>query len=101
MQIIRIRSAWENKWESASLDPYPLKPKITFKRDGTFKLTVFSDIHFGENPWDDWGPEQDRKSLLLMRKVLTEEKPDFAYALSVFRSFYLDDLALVSSMATS
>jgi len=61
------------------LDPYPDKPRITFKADGTFKLTVFSDLHFGENPWYDWGPEQDRNSVVLLEKILADEKPDFAY----------------------
>ncbi|KIM42443.1 hypothetical protein M413DRAFT_444859 [Hebeloma cylindrosporum] len=59
------------------LDPYPGKPRLTFKRDGTFKLTVFSDLHFGENPWDDWGPEQDVNSISLMDTVLGDEKPDY------------------------
>lgn len=62
-----------------ALNPYPTKPRITFKEDGTFKLTVFSDLHFGENPWDDWGPVQDINSLRLMRTVLSSEKPDFVY----------------------
>ena len=60
-----------------ALNPYPSKPRISFKSDGTFKLTVFSDLHFGENPWDDWGPVQDINSLALMRTVLSDEKPDF------------------------
>ncbi|KAK7683089.1 hypothetical protein QCA50_013762 [Cerrena zonata] len=60
-----------------ALNPYPNKPRITFKGDGTFKLTVFSDLHFGENPWDDWGPVQDINSLQLMRTVLSSESPDF------------------------
>lgn len=58
-------------------DPYPDKPRITFRPDGTFKLTVFSDMHWGENPWDSWGPEQDANSTRLMEKVLPSEKPDF------------------------
>ncbi|KAF9041456.1 Metallo-dependent phosphatase-like protein [Panaeolus papilionaceus] len=60
------------------LNPYPTKPRLTFKRDGSFKITVFSDLHFGENPWDVWGPQQDKNSLALMRKVLADEKPDYA-----------------------
>lgn len=40
---------------------------------------MFSDLHFGENPWDDWGPVQDINSLRLMRTVLSSEKPDFVY----------------------
>ncbi|KAG5652693.1 hypothetical protein H0H81_004078 [Sphagnurus paluster] len=59
------------------LEPYPGKPRITFRPDGSFKLTVFSDLHFGENPWEDWGPEQDRKSVILMDRVLKDEKPDY------------------------
>lgn len=59
------------------LNPYPNKRRIHFKDDGTFRLTVFSDLHFGENPWDDWGPEQDRKSLIVMNNMLDLEQPDF------------------------
>jgi hypothetical protein len=59
-------------------NPYPHKPKLTFHPDGTFKLTVFSDLHFGENP-DSWGPEQDANSTRLMRAVLADEHPDYAY----------------------
>ncbi|KAF8068003.1 Metallo-dependent phosphatase-like protein, partial [Lyophyllum atratum] len=59
------------------LNPYPTKPRLTFRSDGTFKLTVFSDLHYGENPWDDWGPEQDFNSTRLMKAVLKDEKPDY------------------------
>ena len=30
------------------LNPYPDKPRIAFRADGTFKLTVFSDLHYGK-----------------------------------------------------
>ncbi|KAF8157071.1 Metallo-dependent phosphatase-like protein [Crassisporium funariophilum] len=63
--------------EQRDLNPYPGKPRLTFKPDGTFKMSVFSDLHFGENPWDDWGPQQDVNSLALMRTVLGDEKPDY------------------------
>ncbi|TFK33984.1 Metallo-dependent phosphatase-like protein [Crucibulum laeve] len=59
------------------LDPYGGKPRITFRPDGTFKLTVFSDLHFGENPWDDWGPEQDANSTRVLKRVLGDEEPDY------------------------
>lgn len=39
---------------------------------------VFSDLHYGENPWDVWGPEQDKNSTILMKTVLKEE-PDYVY----------------------
>ncbi|TFK25358.1 Metallo-dependent phosphatase [Coprinopsis marcescibilis] len=61
------------------LDPYPAlgKPRNTFRPDDTFKITVFSDLHFGEGPEVDWGPEQDRNSTRLMKTVLREEQPDY------------------------
>ena len=70
-----------------------------FKRDGTFKLTVFSDLHFGENPWDDWGPEQDVNSLTLMDKVLADEKPDYVYVLGLF-SLFLVTIVTISHLST-
>ncbi|KAI0764830.1 Metallo-dependent phosphatase [Fomes fomentarius] len=63
--------------DGITLNPYPNKPRLTFRSDGTFKLTVFSDLHFGENPWDDWGPVQDTNSIKLMNTVLPSEKPDY------------------------
>ncbi|KAH8083286.1 Metallo-dependent phosphatase-like protein [Cristinia sonorae] len=62
---------------SHALNPYPTKPRVTFRPDGTFKITVFSDLHYGENAWDDWGPLQDVHSTALMNKVLPSEKPDY------------------------
>ncbi|KIY48716.1 Metallo-dependent phosphatase, partial [Fistulina hepatica ATCC 64428] len=59
------------------LNPYPDKPRLVFKDNGTFKITVLSDLHYGENPWDAWGPEQDVNSTHLMRMVLPEEQPDY------------------------
>jgi hypothetical protein len=66
------------------------RPPLTFTKDGTFQLTIFSDLHFGEsmpsyphhlktitkNPadaWEPWGPEQDLSSLDVMNKVLDAE----------------------------
>ncbi|KAN0094668.1 Metallo-dependent phosphatase-like protein [Tylopilus felleus] len=62
---------------SLKLDPYADKPRITFNEDGTFKLTIFSDVHFGENPWDTWGPEQDINTTALMKVLLKMEAPDY------------------------
>ncbi|KAF8485671.1 Metallo-dependent phosphatase [Gautieria morchelliformis] len=66
------------------LDPYPNKPRLTFNSStGTFKVMVFSDLHYGENPWDVWGPIQDKNSTILMNRVLNDEKPD--YVVHTFR----------------
>lgn len=62
---------------SLGLEPYPDKPRISFNEDGFFKLTIFSDVHFGENPWDSWGPEQDIKTNALMETLLKIETPDY------------------------
>ncbi|KXN84652.1 putative inactive purple acid phosphatase 16, partial [Leucoagaricus sp. SymC.cos] len=58
-------------------NPYPDKPRIVFHSDGTWKITVFSDLHYGENPWDWWGPVQDSNSTRVMKRVLKDEKPDY------------------------
>jgi hypothetical protein len=63
------------------LIPYPDKPRLTFDSSGSFKLTIFADLHYGEHPWDEWGPEQDVNSTRLMRTVLADEKPDYVYEL--------------------
>lgn len=63
--------------EPVELDPYSDKPRITFNEDGSFKLTIFSDVHFGENPWDSWGPEQDINTTALMKTLLKIETPDY------------------------
>lgn len=46
-------------------------------REGKFKVIQFADLHFGENEEGPWGPEQDRKSLRAMDRLLEAEKPDF------------------------
>ncbi|ODA77906.1 hypothetical protein RJ55_06509 [Drechmeria coniospora] len=49
---------------------------LTFGLDGTFQLSIFEDLHFGENAWDFRGPEKDRKSVRAMDRVLDRESPD-------------------------
>ncbi|KAK0648216.1 Metallo-dependent phosphatase-like protein [Cercophora newfieldiana] len=48
---------------------------LKFQPDGTFQISVFSDLHFGENAWDSWGPQQDINSIKVMTAVLDAE-PD-------------------------
>ena len=45
--------------------------------DGHFKLTVFSDLHYGEAEDLSWGPEQDRNSDNVMRSILQIDPPDY------------------------
>ena len=42
----------------------------------SFKILQLTDIHLGEATFTDWGPEQDRKSLLVLDSVIPAEKPD-------------------------
>ncbi|KAF9510289.1 hypothetical protein BS47DRAFT_1348214 [Hydnum rufescens UP504] len=58
------------------LNPYPHKPRVTYK-NGRFKLSVFSDLHYGEAEDLSWGPEQDRNSDTVMRAILKIDPPDY------------------------
>lgn len=49
---------------------------LKFKPDGTFQLSIFEDLHFGENAWDQWGPQQDINSVQVLNKVLDFDRPD-------------------------
>ena len=74
---VALREQVSSSFQTVELDPYPGKPRISFKEDGSFKLTIFSDVHFGENPWDAWGPEQDVNTTTLMELLLNVETPDY------------------------
>ena len=50
-------------------------PPLTFYGDGTFHISIFEDLHFGEAEHLDWGPRQDQMSLKVMRDVLNVEHP--------------------------
>ncbi|KAI0119573.1 Metallo-dependent phosphatase [Daldinia grandis] len=56
---------------TGSLGPGPL----TFKSDGTFQISIFEDLHFGENAWDQWGPQQDINSVKVINEILEAESP--------------------------
>ncbi|RMZ13233.1 hypothetical protein D0860_02654 [Hortaea werneckii] len=48
---------------------------LRFSEDGTFQISIFEDLHFGENAWEQWGPQQDVKSTGVMNAVLDAESP--------------------------
>ncbi|KAL8289408.1 hypothetical protein RB597_001154 [Gaeumannomyces tritici] len=60
---------WYRKGQDASSN-------VVFKGDGTFQISIFNDLHFGENAWDQWGPQQDVNTLKVMDKVLDAEPSD-------------------------
>ncbi|KAF4122834.1 hypothetical protein GMORB2_7141 [Geosmithia morbida] len=49
---------------------------LRFHDDGSFHISIFEDLHFGENPWDSWGPQQDIQSVKVLEKVLDADPPD-------------------------
>ncbi|PNY24199.1 inactive purple acid phosphatase 16 [Tolypocladium capitatum] len=69
---------------------------LTFNYDGTFQISIFNDLHFGESrcllagpcrtacksgliawpdAWDSWGPQQDINSVKVINEVLDRESP--------------------------
>ncbi|KAK8925596.1 putative inactive purple acid phosphatase 16 [Metarhizium anisopliae] len=59
--------------------------RLSFNQDGTFQISIFEDLHFGEtkqgrqtraDAWDQWGPQQDINSVKVMDAVLDSERPD-------------------------
>ncbi|XP_022747797.1 probable inactive purple acid phosphatase 16 isoform X2 [Durio zibethinus] len=50
---------------------------IRIRAGAPFKIALFADLHFGENAWTDWGPQQDVRSIKVMSSVLDTETPDF------------------------
>ncbi|XP_027176267.1 probable inactive purple acid phosphatase 16 [Coffea eugenioides] len=50
---------------------------LQMPRGSTFKIAIFADLHFGEDAWTDWGPQQDVNSIRVLSNVLDLEHPDF------------------------
>ncbi|KAM3450638.1 hypothetical protein MY3296_005909 [Beauveria thailandica] len=61
----------------AAVDNSKLHP-LRFRQDGTFHISVFSDLHMAMYANVPRGPKQDAKSVSVMASLLDFEKPDFA-----------------------
>jgi hypothetical protein len=59
---------------AAEAERRPSAP-LRFTSGGRFKVSLFADLHYGENAWTDWGPAQDDGSDRVMATVLDAEKP--------------------------
>ncbi|CAJ2507329.1 Uu.00g085150.m01.CDS01 [Anthostomella pinea] len=70
---VPLQAATTAKRESNSSGPSGL---LTFRADGSFQISVFEDLHFGENAWGSWGPQQDLNSVKVIDKILEAECPD-------------------------
>ncbi|KAJ5475199.1 hypothetical protein N7539_008265 [Penicillium diatomitis] len=49
---------------------------LRFSEDGIFHISILEDLHFGENAWDSWGPEQDVNTVTVINRVLDKESPN-------------------------
>jgi hypothetical protein len=50
--------------------------KLSFRPNRTFKILQLTDLHYGEDPFTDWGPQQDVDTSSLIRRVIALEQPD-------------------------
>jgi len=50
-----------------------LPSTLRFTANGTFQLSVFEDLHFGEGENTVWGPQQDADSTRVMNTILDAE----------------------------
>lgn len=49
---------------------------LAFSPNRRFRVLQLTDLHLGEEPSLDWGPEQDRKTFRLLRSLIPQEDPD-------------------------
>ena len=67
---------------STSQDNVIASPRLQYRSDPTnatlltFHILQVTDIHLGEAPDTDWGPEQDRKTWSVLDAVINAETPD-------------------------
>ncbi|KAI1016398.1 hypothetical protein LB503_010461 [Fusarium chuoi] len=62
-------AAQRDQVDNSNLDP------LKFKSDGTFQISVFSDLHFAEDA-SSIGPEKDARTVKVMGDVIDAELPD-------------------------
>ncbi|KAH8204510.1 hypothetical protein TruAng_001284 [Truncatella angustata] len=70
---VSIQAVVNSTWKNTTTDN--LTAPLTFTAGGTFKISIFEDLHFGENAWDSWGHQQDINSVKVLNQVLDSETP--------------------------
>ncbi|KAK8150544.1 hypothetical protein G3M48_001119 [Beauveria asiatica] len=63
--------SWLN-FDGTGVQQHPPAFGTPERRDGTFQISVFEDLHFGENAWDSWGPQQDINSVKVINSILDQ-----------------------------
>jgi len=49
---------------------------VRFKENSlSFKIAIFADLHYGENAWEAWGPQQDINSTAVQSFLLDHHLP--------------------------
>ncbi|KAI3472235.1 hypothetical protein Pfo_029723 [Paulownia fortunei] len=88
--ILAVRSA--DLHGAAQVVPLRTTPEDNLRMRGgaPFKIALFADLHFGEDAWTDWGPQQDFNSVRVMSTVLDKEQPDFV--------IYLGDVIMANNI---
>lgn len=76
LSVTFVVRRWFKGPSSSNSENENQKPKLRFSSSGTFQILQLTDLHYGEEPSTDWGPLQDVMSTLMIRSVLTHEKPD-------------------------
>lgn len=61
--------------QTSSAIRFKLERQITMRAGAPLKVALFSDLHFGEDAWTNWGPLQDVNSIKVMNTVLDDECP--------------------------
>ena len=51
------------------------KVQLAFHRNRSFKILQLTDLHYGENPFTDWGPVQDTNTTRLIHSMIQQEQP--------------------------
>ncbi|OGM49753.1 hypothetical protein ABOM_001829 [Aspergillus bombycis] len=49
--------------------------RLQFTKNGTFQLSIFEDLHYGEAEATAWGPTQDAETKVVINTVLDNESP--------------------------
>ena len=52
-----------------------VKARLAFQPNLTFKVLQLTDLHYGENPYTDWGPVQDSNTTRLIHSMIQQEQP--------------------------
>ncbi|KAK6068094.1 inactive purple acid phosphatase 16-like protein 2 [Seiridium cupressi] len=70
---VSMQAVVDPAWRNTSVTN--LTAPLTFNAEGTFQISIFEDLHFGENAWDSWGPQQDINSVKVLNEILDFETP--------------------------